>query len=66
MQPQSTPVQTLTRTQFSPSDWMRIFACRLARQRPELSADAVVEVAVSEFRSLYLLQPEEAAARCAY
>lgn len=49
----------------TPVDWMRIFAARLAQQRSELSAEQVIQVAISEFRVLHRVAPEEAASLCA-
>lgn len=46
-------------------DWMRIFAARLAQQRQELSAEEVIQVAISEFKNSHCLPPEDAAALCA-
>ena len=49
----------------TPVDWMRIFAARLAQQRSELSPEQVIQVAISEFRLLHRVAPEEAATLCA-
>lgn len=48
----------------SPSDWMRTFACRLARRRPELSAAEVIDTAVREYAHAAAFPPEVAAERC--
>lgn len=45
-------------------EWMRIFACRLARARPELDARAIVHVAMREFGASSALAPEIAVERC--
>ncbi|MBS0449510.1 MAG: hypothetical protein JSR59_26665 [Proteobacteria bacterium] len=45
----------------SASEWMRIFACRLAQRRPELDARAVVDAAVDQFKAWHGTAPEIAA-----
>ena len=42
-------------------DWMRIFATRLARGAPRLSADDVVRAAIAEYARCAHLPPEQAA-----
>lgn len=45
-------------------DWIRIFAARLALQRQELSAEQVIQLAITEFKISHCLAPEDAAALC--
>lgn len=43
-----------------PSEWMRIFAVRLARRRPDISAEQAVLAAIDEYRVCGHLPPETA------
>ena len=45
----------------SPTDWIRIFATCLARRRPQVAADTVVQLAIENFRRCPALSPEVAA-----
>ncbi len=45
----------------SPTDWIRIFATCLARRRPQVAADTVVQLAIENFRRCPALSPELAA-----
>lgn len=53
-----------TLPEASPSEWIRIFATRFARSRPNLSAEDVVALAIREFKACGTMPPEQAAARC--
>lgn len=47
-------------------DWIRIFAVHLAVKHPELSAQQVLDTAISEFQhGSARAEPEQAAATCA-
>ena len=41
-----------------PSEWIRIFAARLALSRPDISAEEVVRTAIGEYRCSGHLPPE--------
>ena len=41
-----------------PSEWIRIFAARLAASRPEISAEEVLRAAIGEYRCSGHLPPE--------
>ena len=45
-----------------PVEWIRIFAALFAQRRSDIGADAVVRLAIREFRVSGHLQPEHAAA----
>lgn len=45
-----------------PGEWIRIFACQLARRRPTMSAEAAIDTAIAQYRTLWSMPPERAAA----
>lgn len=51
----------LLTTPDSPTDWIRIFAARLARRRPDARAEDVIRTAIEQFRCSAALAPETAA-----
>ena len=55
--PVQQPVSTPT---AAPTEWIRIFACRLAQKRPELSAAETIRAAIDAFAHSAHLQPEDA------